>query len=426
VSERPRLTGMPVRVRPFGGIGLIDVLVSVSVAVLSTWWWHQFRPGGLAFGLLAGVILLWRRQYPIAVLAALSALTTAAARVEVNETSLHEGMLLITLALAMYAVIAHAVTLRRAVAGGFAASFVAALVLQLQYQGDTGLSAITLWELAQIFGLLMGYGGVVWAVGLTVRYLRQLRVTESERLISEERERRHNARVAVAEERARIARELHDIVAHSLSVIVLQANGATYAFDRDPERAREALRIIGATGADALDEIRQLVEMLRSDESGHASDRTPAALDQVESVVQRARDAGLAAALTVHGTPPDVPGGVALAVCRIVQESLTNTLKHAGPRRVAAVTVSYLPGSIDIEVTDSGTAALEPPTGRGDPGRAAPPTGPDLPGVGGHGLVGMRERVALHGGTFEAGPRPDGGWRVHARLPLAGARAVIA
>jgi signal transduction histidine kinase len=235
--------------------------------------------------------------------------------------------------------------------------------------------------------------------------------------MTEERERQHNARVVVAEERAQIARELHDIVAHSLSVIVLQANGATYAFERDPERAREALRIIGATGADALDEIRQLVEMLRGGESsrgGGPSDRTPAALDQVESVVQRARDAGLVAALTVHGTPPDVPGGVALAVCRIVQESLTNTLKHAGPRQVAAVTVSYLPGSIDIEVTDSGAAAPALPADR------------DSRGVGGHGLVGMRERVVLYGGTFEAGPQPDGGWRVHARLPLTGARTVNA
>ncbi|MFC4070130.1 sensor histidine kinase [Actinoplanes subglobosus] len=402
---------MPVRVRPFAGIGPSDLLVSVAVALLSTWWWHQFRPGGLAFGLLAGTALLWRRRYPVAVLAAVSLLTAAAAPVEVDGTQLHEGMLLITLALAMYAVVAYAATLRRAVAGGVVAWLAAAVVLPLQDQGGSGLSGITLWDLARNFGLLAGYGGVVWALALTVRYLRQLRVTDTERLISEERERRDKARIAVAEERARIARELHDIVAHSLSVIVLQANGATYVFDHDPERAREALRIIGATGAEALDEIRQLVEMLRS-EGGGASDRTPAALDQVASVVQRARDAGLAATLSVRGTPPDVPGGVALAVCRIVQESLTNTLRHAGPAPSATVTLSYRPDSIDIDITDSGVPRR---TGVAEPA----PTG-------GHGLVGMRERVALYGGTFDAGPRPEGGWRVRATLPLTGARAVIA
>jgi signal transduction histidine kinase len=407
---------MSVRVRPVGGISPIDLLVAVSVAGLSTWWWHQFRPGGVAFGLLAGTVLLWRRRYPLAVLAAVSVLTTATATVKVNDTQLHEGMLLITLAVAMWAVIVHAATLQRAVAGGAGASLVAAVVLLVQDNAGTGTPGVTLWDVANSFGVVVGYGGVIWAAGLSARYLGQFRANAAERRLSAERERRDNARIAIAEERARIARELHDIVAHSLSVIILQANGAAYAFDHDQQRAREALRIIGATGADALDEIRQLVEILRGD-GGGATDRTPAALDQVEAVVQRARDAGLAAGLTVHGTPPDVPGGVALAVCRIVQESLTNTLKHAGPRPVAAVTVSYRPGGIDIEVTDSGS-------GRRFGG--AESSGRELPGAGGHGLVGMRERVALYGGTFEAGPRPDGGWRVHAGLPLTGARTVTA
>ena len=253
---------------------------------------------------------------------------------------------------------------------------------------------------------MLGYGSAIWALALTVRYAGQLQAHVTERRYSAEREREHVARIAVAEERARIARELHDIVAHSLTVIILQANGAAYAFDHDQERAREALRTIGATGGDALDEIRQLVELLRGDGDG-PTDRTPVALDQVGAVVQRARDAGLTAGLTVRGTPPEVPGGVALAVCRIVQESLTNTLKHAGPEASATVTVSYRPDLIDIEVRDSG---LGP--------------GPTLSA--GHGLVGMRERVALYGGTFEAGPKPDGGWRVHAGLPLAGVRAVAA
>ncbi|MGW4948170.1 sensor histidine kinase [Actinoplanes sp. NPDC004185] len=382
---------------------LTDLVVSCSVAALSTWWWHQYRWGGFLFGVLAGLVLMGRRHRPITVLVLVAMLTAVAATIEVNGTKLHDGMLLITVATAMYAVVVHASTLLRAVLGGLGGWLFASLLLPLQNNSRAGWSTFSLEELARGSGLLLGYGAVVWAVALSVRYSGQLNLNTSERRQSAERERRHVAQIAVAEERARIARELHDIVAHSLSVIILQANGAAYAFDHDQQRAREALRTIGTTGSDALEEIRQLVELLRS--AGDAPpDRTPVALDQLEAVVQRARDSGLTAELTVHGTPPEVPGGVALAVYRIVQESLTNTLKHAGPAPAATVTVSYRPGVIDIEVTDSGSD-------------------PEAASSGGHGLVGMRERVALYGGTFAAGPAPDGGWRVHAAIPLTGAAA---
>ncbi|MFI1990913.1 sensor histidine kinase [Actinoplanes sp. NPDC020271] len=380
---------------------LVDLLVSGSVAALSTWWWHQFRIGGLIFGGLTGSVLLWRRSHPIAVAGAVATLTALTATIEVNGSKLHDGVQLITIAVAMYSVIVHAVTLRRAVVGGLATWLFASLLLPVQ-SGPP----FPLVELAHNFGLIFGYGAVMWAVALSVRYVRQMRMNASERRAGAERERRHMARLTVAEERARIARELHDIVAHSLTVIILQANGAAYAFDRDRERAREALRTIGTTGSDALEEIRQLVELLRAD-SDDPSDRVPVTLDQLETVVQRARDAGLTVESVVHGTPPEVPGGVALAVCRIVQESLTNTVKHAGPDPSATVTVDYRHDAIDIEVTDSG------------PGGAPTPAG-------GHGLVGMRERVALYGGTFEAGPGPDGGWRVHAGLPIGAAAREIA
>jgi signal transduction histidine kinase len=402
VSRANTLAGMlshvPAHVRGLTA----DLLVAGSVAALSTWWWHQFRIGGLIFGVLAGLVLMWRRTHPLAVAGAVAVLTAVTATIEVNGTKLHDGMHLITVGVAMHAVIVHAATLRRAVAGGIATWLFSSLLLPLQ----NGYP-FSLVELAHSFGLVFGYGAVVWAVALSVRYFGQMRMNASERQAGADRERRHMAQIAVAEERARIARELHDIVAHSLSVIILQANGAAYAFDRDRERAREALRIIGTTGTDALEEIRQLVELLRGD-GDSPSDRVPVALDQLGTVVQRARDAGLAVELVVHGTPPEVPGGVALAVCRIVQESLTNTLKHAGPDPAATVTISYRHGVIDIEVTD---------TGRGGEPAAA----------GGHGLVGMRERVALYGGTFEAGPEPDGGWRVHAGIPAGvAARAVTA
>ena len=405
MSEAPTLTGMSLRAlaRDRGLWG--DLAVSCSVAALSTWWWHQFRLGGLLFGVLAGLALLWRRHRPITVLAAVAVLTAVTATIEVNETKLHDGMLLITVAVAMYAVIVYAPTLRRAVAGGIGGWLFASVLLPLQNNSPAEWSTVSFHEFARGQGILLGYGSVIWVAALSVRYVGQLKMNTSERRQSAERERRHVAQIAVAEERARIARELHDIVAHSLSVIILQANGAAYAFDHDQQRAREALRTIGTTGSDALEEIRQLVELLRSAGDG-PPDRAPVALDQVGAVVQRARDAGLTAGLTVHGTPPEVPGGVALAVCRIVQESLTNTLKHAGPAPVATVTVSYRPAMIDIEVTDTGTGA-------------------EQAGSGGHGLIGMRERVALYGGTFEAGPKPGGGWRVHAGIPLTGSAARV-
>jgi signal transduction histidine kinase len=404
VSRAHTLADMSSPVRALGWVRPADLLVSGSVVVLSTWWWHQFRLGGLLFGGLAGLVLLWRRRHPITVLAVLAVLTSVTAMIEVNGTKLHDGMLLLTLAVALYAIIVYSATMGRAVAGGLGAALAGVLVLPLQNASGAGLAAVSIDELIQGFGLVAGYAGVIWAVGLTVRYVGQLRKSAAEQSVSAEREREHVARITVAEERARIARELHDIVAHSLSVIILQANGAAYAFDHDQQRAREALRTIGTTGSDALEEIRQLVEVLRGD-GDRPSDRIPTALGQVGAVVQRARDAGLTADLVVTGPPPEVPEGVALAVCRIVQESLTNALKHAGPDPAAVVTVGYGPGVIDIEVTDSGAG-----------------TGPAA--TGGHGLIGMRERVALYGGTFEAGPNPAGGWRVHAGIPLAGARAV--
>ena len=328
MKKTPTLTGMSrawarVRGRP------TDLVVSCSVAALATWWWHQAPLAGLLFGVLAGSALLARRRYPIAVFAVVAVLTTVTATIEIDGTRLHEGMLLLTEAVAMYAVIVHTATLRRAVTAGLGTVLVAFLLLPLQTEGPGEWSKISFADLADGLGFVLGYGSAIWALALTVRYVGQLQAHVTERRYSAEREREHVARIAVAEERARIARELHDIVAHSLTVIILQANGAAYAFDHDQERAREALRTIGATGGDALDEIRQLVELLRGDGDG-PTDRTPVALDQVGAVVQRARDAGLTAGLTVRGTPPEVPGGVALAVCRIVQESLTNTLKHAG------------------------------------------------------------------------------------------------
>ncbi|PRY30550.1 sensor histidine kinase [Pseudosporangium ferrugineum] len=376
-----------------------DVAVSCFIAAVSTWWWHQFPLGGLAYGGLVGAALWWRRRHPLVVLAVVAALSALAAPIEVDGTRLHEGMLLLSLATAEYAVVVHSRTVRAAVGGGFAALLAAAVLVLARPAMGPGWAPISLSALLNALSGLAGYAAVVGAAALSVRIYRQQRATAEDRRAAADRERAQLTRVAVAEERAAIARELHDIVAHSLSVMILQANGGAYALDHDPERARRALHTISATGGDALEEIRNLVQILRGDgDSGTGADHAPPG--RVTTVVERARAAGLAVDLVQDGTPPQLTGGVALAVYRIVQESLTNTLKHAGPAPSASVRVRYSARAVDVEVTDDGYGGTPTP--------------------GGHGLVGMRERALLFGGTFEAGPVLGGGWRVRARIPSAG------
>jgi signal transduction histidine kinase len=373
---------------------LVDVVVAVSVGVLPLWWWHQALVLSLTYGVLIGVTLMWRRHRPIAVLVLVAGLTAAAAPIRIDGAGLREGALLVALAVATHAVVAHAASLRTAVVGTVVAVLGASPVLRVATSEVDPRTAVDLADtVADVVGLLP-YAAVVWGAGLTVRLFRQQGLAAAEHLVRAEREHAHLTRIAVAEERTRIARELHDVVAHTLSVIILQANGGEYAFDHEPDRSREALRTIGATGAGALDEIRQLVRLLRSD------DDTDTGPDHaVSSVVERARAAGAMVDLIVDGAPARLPAGVELAVYRIVQESLTNVLKHAGPAPSATVCLAYRPGSVHLEVTDDGGGIAPSPSE-------------------GHGLIGMRERATLYGGTFDAGPTVSGGWRVRAHLPL--------
>jgi signal transduction histidine kinase len=377
---------------------LLDLCPAAFVALLATWWWHQYPLCGLVYGSLVGVALMWRRRRPVAVFVVVSLMTAAAVPIEVGGTKLHDGMLLIALAVALYAVVRYASTVRVGLVAAIVTVIGGAALIVVRRSIDFHTPP-DLLDYAMALLATATYGVGVWSVALVVRFRV---VTLEERAAAADREHEHLARIAVAEERARIARELHDIVAHSLSVMIVHANGAEYALDRDPERTRAALRTISTTGRDALGEIKQLVQILRSDGADPVADRSPAALDQVGTVVERARGAGLTVDLVVDGTPPEVPGGVALAVYRIVQEALTNTLKHAGPEPTATVRVGYRPDAIEVNVTDTGAGSAH--------------TTP-----GGHGLVGMRERVNLYGGAFDAGPHMGGGWRVRARIPLDGA-----
>ena len=216
-----------------------------------------------------------------------------------------------------------------------------------------------------------------------------------------EREREQRERAAVAEERRRIARDLHDVVAHGVGVMTVQAGAARLLLEEDPERARAPLLAVEETGRQALGELRRLLGILRADEPATALRPQPGLAD-LEDLLAQARGAGLPAELVVEGTPATLPAGVDLAAYRIVQEGLTNTRKHAGPAR-AQVAVRYASDALELRDQRRRTR------GRHD-------------GGGGHGLVGMRERVALYGGQLEAGPRPEGGFSVRARLPLEAAR----
>jgi signal transduction histidine kinase len=261
-----------------------------------------------------------------------------------------------------------------------------------------------------LVGLLVG-GVVAWLVGNTIRERRGRVVDLEDRAARLERERELEARRAVAEERLRIARELHDVVAHNLSVVVVQAQAAQRTLDRDIERARAVVASIEGTGREALDEMRQLLGVLRSAAPGDPEDGEfgpQPGLARLDELVEQVRAAGLPVTLRVEGTERPLGAAADLSAFRIVQEALTNTLKHAGPAR-AEVVVSYCERDLELTVSDDGrgsAAAL----GRDRGGAGLPSSG--------HGLVGMRERVALFDGELSAGPRPGGGYQVRARLPL--------
>lgn len=232
----------------------------------------------------------------------------------------------------------------------------------------------------------MAVAGGSWALGEAAR-TRRLAIQQE-------------ARRAVAEEQARIARELHDVIAHSVSVIVVQAGAAGDVFDERPDQARSALASIERAGRETLAELRGLLSAVRP---GAAEDRThpQPGLDRVDELAAPLREAGLEVEIRREGDASAIPAGVELAAYRIVQEALTNTLRHGRATR-AEVTLRHDADAVELEVRDNGRGAAA----NGDGG--------------GHGLVGMRERASMYGGTFEAGQAAGGGYRVHARLPLRG------
>ncbi|THA65027.1 sensor histidine kinase [Streptomyces sp. A0642] len=242
--------------------------------------------------------------------------------------------------------------------------------------------------------------------GILVRTRKEYTEALVDRADRLERERDQQARLAAAAERTRIAREMHDIVGHHLSVITGLADGGAYAAAKNPERAAQALDAIGTTSRQALDELRRLLGVLR--DQPDPADRAPQpTLDDIDALLQGVRGAGLPVRLHRHGTPPAAPltPGRQLTVYRVVQEALTNTLKHAGTHHplAADVSLTYRPTELEVLITDNGTPR---PT-------AGAPDGT------GQGITGMRERASLYDGTLEAGRPPTAtGWQVRLRLPL--------
>jgi len=202
----------------------------------------------------------------------------------------------------------------------------------------------------------------------------------------------------VVDERARIARELHDVVGHSVSVMTVQASAVRRLLDPDQEKVNGALLVVEETGREALAEMRRMVGVLRHPEEAPALAPQPS-LEQLQRLVEHAREAGLPVELRIEGEPIQLPAGIDLTAYRLVQEGLTNALKHARAKQ-AEVMVRYSGGHVELTVTDDG-----PGGGDGEKG--------------GHGLVGMRERVSVYGGELEAGPRVGGGYRLRAKLPIA-------
>lgn len=342
--------------------------------------------------LAAAAVLGLRRHFPILVPAVVIAIATGWATVwrGHNQGSFEAFLLLVAAAYAIGA--GNRGTRLKQATAALIAYFIASQIVLLTTSGYLGdLLPLIVWMLA------------AWGIGVAIRS-RGEQARRARRLAAQlEETQEHRTAEAVEQERSRIARELHDVVAHSLSVIVVQAaaerravaNGTT-----DTEATGAVLASVERAGREALVDLRRLLGLLRK------VDETPSlapqpSLAQLDVLVAPLQDAGIDVAVHVDGSAEPLPAGVDLTAYRIVQESLTNVLKHAHAHRVEIV-IGHRSGRVDIDVIDDGDASGRDPAAPG----------------GGHGLLGMRERVSIFGGTMTTGPRPDGGWAVRARLPI--------
>ena len=367
---------------------LVPMLVSVPVG-------RAVPRGMLALGcalvLLHTVPLAARRRFPGTVLALCVASALAFAALFMMPIFLGPAILV-----AVYSVAAYSD--RRVSLAGLAVAEVGLVAVQLtpgRFERST-------------FLLFVGVVAVAWLLGHFVGDRQVYAAQLEERTAELEQAREELARRAVAEERLRLARELHDVVAHAMSVIAVQSGVGAHVADSRPEEVGKALAAIEATSRSALIELRRLLGVLRQDGEPQASLTPAPGLANLEGLLAEVAKAGLAVRLRVEGAPVPLPAGLDLSAYRILQEALTNVVKHAGPAH-AQVTIRYRDHEVAVQVIDDGrgVAAVAADGRRGRTG---------------HGLIGMAERVAVFGGDLEVGPRPGGGFRVAARLPLAADR----
>ena len=375
----------------------VDIAIAAALLIyaqIAVWAQPGVVPGPKAVAALGLTLvtapLALRRRWPLAV----AGVSMGALAVEsLMARGAPEGaVVLLPVVVVLYTLGAYE-PLDRALAGA-AIALVAVVIQSVQDPKIVGTANVVLVD-GFFFGII---GGAAWLVGRYVRSRRGIETTLHDRTASLERERAEQAAVLAAE-RSRIARELHDVVAHTVSVMGIQAAAAAEVLDRDPEQARAPLESIQQTARDAVDELKRLLAVLR--EEREAPDLAPQPdLSALDELVERSQASGVPVDLQIEGARRPLPPGIELTAYRVVQEALTNARKHAGPGEVRA-RIAYHPASLEIVVDDDGAAA-SPPNGHG------------------HGIVGMRERILLYGGNLEAGPRSGGGFRVHALLPIDG------
>jgi signal transduction histidine kinase len=330
---------------------------------------------------VAALVLAGRRRYPLTVL-----VISTAAVAAYSLLGYENGAALLSPTLALYTVAVVATTRRATIVGAATLVVLMAAAAANNPFGPTGGG----YYLIPALVAAAFFGGI--AVSNHRAFVASIQARAEE-----------DASRRVGEERLRIARELHDVVAHTMSTINVQATAAAQVLTERPQTAAAALAAIRTASRDGLRELRAILNVLRQADDADPTAPTPG-LTQLDGLIAGANQAGLPTRLEISGDAPDVPVTVDLAAYRIIQESLTNAIRHAGPA-TATVSLTYADGELLIAVTDTGRGALSPSAGKG-----------------GYGLIGMRERAAAAGGTMQAGTAPDGGYLVTARLPVGGER----
>jgi len=371
---------------------LADTSIAAAVAIVSAAWFvDRTGSGATGWALQAGLILplVWRRRYPVGVFMAIALI--ALVQWALNVELVGDLALLVSL----YTVASH----RPRVMAAASAAMVELGAVMASFRWSLAGS----WLRSMVF--LSGLVAAAFLLGTNVSARRSRLAAMTERAERLEREREQQALIATTAERTRIAREMHDVIAHSLAVMISLADGAKAKLYSDPERASTAIQNLAEIGRQALGDTRRLLGVLRDDDVPEQLAPQPG-LDQVDKLLEQVRTTGLAASLAIRGEPRSLPPGAELSVYRIVQEATTNALKHAVGATEVRVTLAYEHDMLTVLVENDGG----PPRAPGSGQRPAP--------LSGHGLAGMRERAAVYGGTVLAGPSTEG-WLVEARIPVA-------